>query len=50
MVYPDTFEGFMVTSHVKWSDFEKQEVSTIFHSCVMNNLLNPIQVQTEAIG
>lgn len=26
MGYPDTFEGFQVTSHKHWSDFKKQEV------------------------
>lgn len=26
MVYPDTFDGFMVNSHEKWSDFRKEEV------------------------
>ena len=26
MPYPDTFEGFQVLSHEKWSDFEKKEV------------------------
>lgn len=26
MVYPDTFEGFMVTSHEEWTKFQKQEV------------------------
>lgn len=33
MGYPDTFEGFMVSSHKNWSDFKKQEVgasSSIF--------------------
>ncbi|KAE8343329.1 hypothetical protein BDV24DRAFT_149926 [Aspergillus arachidicola] len=25
MVYPDTFEGFMVNSHEQWSHFQKQE-------------------------
>lgn len=25
MGYPDTFEGFMVSSHKNWSDFKKQE-------------------------
>jgi len=28
MGYPDTFEGFQVTSHEEWSDFKKQEVSS----------------------
>ena len=29
MPYPETFEGFQVTSHENWSDFKKQEVKPI---------------------
>ena len=31
MGYPDTFEGFMINSHEKWSDFKKQEVSLAYN-------------------
>lgn len=31
MVYPDTFEGFIVESHSEWSDFKKRPVS--LNSC-----------------
>ncbi|KAJ5107651.1 NADPH-dependent medium chain alcohol dehydrogenase [Penicillium angulare] len=31
MVYPDTFEGFMVKSHENWSDFQKKEVKFLQH-------------------
>ena len=26
MPYPETFEGFRVQTHEKWSDFKKEEV------------------------
>lgn len=29
MPYPDTFEGFSVASHEKWSDFKRTEVRHI---------------------
>jgi alcohol dehydrogenase (NADP+) len=34
MVYPDTFEGFMVNSHEQWSHFQKQEV------CILSSLFS----------
>lgn len=30
MGYPDTFEGFMIKDHKKWSDFYKDTVRDTF--------------------
>lgn len=30
MGYPDTFEGFMIKDHKKWSDFQKDTVRVLF--------------------
>lgn len=33
MPYPDTFEGFSISSHERWSDFKRTEVRHIMFSC-----------------
>jgi alcohol dehydrogenase (NADP+) len=40
MVYPDTFEGYMVQSEKTWSDFKKQEASHVDSYTLLNLCLS----------
>lgn len=45
MPYPDSFEGFMVQSQDKWTEFKKQEVSS---PRIQHHLLSDVVLQFKA--
>lgn len=38
IVYPDTFDGFLIESHEKWSDFTRREVMSSFHYLTFSHI------------